>query len=33
MAIVTEKQRHRNITDQADTMSTLDELKSASISF
>ena len=33
MAIVTEKQRHRNITDQVDTMTTLDELKSASIPF
>ena len=31
MAIVTEKQRHRNITDQVDTMSTLDELKGATI--
>jgi hypothetical protein len=32
MAIVTEKQRHKDITDQVDTMSTLDdELKGASV--
>jgi len=31
MAIVTEKQRLRDITDQVDTMSTLDELKGATI--
>jgi len=32
MAIVTEKQRLRDITDQVDTMSTLDdELKGASV--
>ena len=33
MAIVTEKQRLKdiNITDQVDTMSTLDELKGASV--
>ena len=30
-AIVTEKQRLRDITNQIDTMTTLDELKSASI--
>jgi hypothetical protein len=30
-AIVTEKQRLRDITNQVDTMTTLDELKSASI--
>ena len=31
MAIVTEKQRHRDITDQVDSMTTLDELKGATI--
>ena len=31
MAIVTEKQRLRDITDQVDTMSTLDKLKGATI--
>ncbi len=31
MAIVTEKQRLKDITDQVDTMSTLDELKGASV--
>ena len=30
-AIVTEKQRLKDITDQVDTMSTLDELKGATI--
>jgi hypothetical protein len=30
-SIVTEKQRLRDITNQVDTMTTLDELKSASI--
>jgi len=30
-AIVTEKQRLRDVTDQVDTMSTLDELKGASV--
>ena len=30
-AIVTEKQRLRDITEQVDSMSTLDELKSASV--
>jgi hypothetical protein len=31
MTIVTEKQRLRDITDQVDTMTTLDELKGATV--